>query len=146
MGGMLPTAAMSVVQFGMDRAQQNAARAEAKADARAQTRQVQQTQEIQSRERRDQLRRALATQRARFGAQGIAAGGGSAEAALAGLQAEAARDEQDAASLGNLRIDRINEQFGQQRRRNLLDASQARYRSAFSLMQRNLRSVPLLDD
>ena len=146
MGGMLPTAAMTAVQFGMDMAQQKAAQAEAKVDARAQTQQVQQQQEIQSRERRDQLRRALATQRARFGAQGIAAGGGSAEAALGGLEAEAARDEQDAASVGSMRISRIDDELSSQRRRNLLDASSSRYRSAFSLMQRSLRSVPLLDD
>lgn len=146
MGGMLPTAAMSALQFGMDMAQQNASQAEAKADARAQTQQIQQQQEVQSRERRDQLRRALATQRARFGAQGIAAGGGSVEAALGGLEAEAARDEQAASSAGAMRIDRIDDQLDWQRRRNLLDASSPRYRSAFSLMQRSLRSVPLLED
>ncbi|MBK8208788.1 MAG: hypothetical protein IPK78_01385 [Rhodospirillales bacterium] len=146
MGGMLPTAAMSALQFGMDMAQQNASQAEAKADARAQTQQIQQQQEVQSRERRDQLRRALATQRARFGAQGIAAGGGSAEAALGGLEAEAARDEQEASSVGTMRINRIDDQLDWQKRRNLLDASSPRYRSAFSLMQRSLRSVPLLDD
>jgi len=143
---MLPTAAMSALQFGMDMAQQNASQAEAKADARAQTQQIQQQQEVQSRERRDQLRRALATQRARFGAQGIAAGGGSVEAALGGLEAEAARDEQDAASVGTMRITRINDELDSQQRRNLLDASSTRYRSAFSLMQRSLRSVPLLGD
>ncbi len=146
MGGMLPTAAMSALQFGMDMAQQNASQAEAKADARAQTQQIQQQQEVQSRERRDQLRRALATQRARFGAQGIAAGGGSVEAALGGLEAEAARDEQEASSVGTMRINRIDDQLDWQKRRNLLDASSPRYRSAFSLMQRSLRSVPLLDD
>lgn len=146
MGGMLPTAAMSALQFGMDMAQQKTAREEAKADARAQTQQIQQQQEIQSRERRDQLRRALATQRARFGSQGIAASGGSVDAALGGLEAEAARDEQDANSLGTMRISRINDELDWQKRRNLLDASSPRYRSAFSLMQRSLRSIPLLDD
>lgn len=146
MGGMLPTAAMSALQLGMDMAQQKNTQAEAKADARAQTQQVQQQQEIQSRERRQHLRRALATQRARFGAQGIAAGGGSAEAALGGLEAEAARDQQDATSLGTMRIDRINDELDWQQRRNLLDASSSRYRSAFSMMQRGLRSVPLIGD
>jgi hypothetical protein len=143
---MLPTAAMSALQFGMDMAQQNASQAEAKADARAQTQQIQQHQEVQSLDRRDQLPRALATQRARFGAQGIAAGGGSVEAALGGLEAEAARDEQEASSVGTMRINRIDDQLDWQQRRNLLDASSPRYRSAFSLMQRSLRSVPLLED
>ena len=145
MGGMLPTAAMSAMQLGMDMAQQNTAQAQAKAEARAQTLQIQQTQEIQARQRQDQLRRALATQRARFGAQGIGAGDGSAEAALGGLEAEAARQEQDASSLG-MRINRVNDDLEWQQRRSLLDASASRYRSAFSLMQRSLRSVPLLGE
>ena len=78
MGGILPSAAMSALQLGLDAAQQNSAQAQAKAETRAQVMQIQQTQEIAAGQRRDQLRRALATQRARFGAQGIAAGGGSA--------------------------------------------------------------------
>ncbi|MFO1113330.1 MAG: hypothetical protein U1E35_05495 [Rhodospirillales bacterium] len=45
-----------------------------------------------------------------------------------------------------MRIDRINDDLAWQQRRSLLDASQSRYRSAFSLMQRSLRSVPLLDE
>lgn len=146
MGGMLPTAAMSAMQLGMDMAQQNSAQAQAKAEAQAQTQQIQQNQVIQSRERQEQLRRALATQRARFGAQGISDGSGSAAAALGGLQAEADREDQDASSLSALRIGRINDDVEWQQRRSLLDASQSRYRTAFSLMQRSLRSVPLLDE
>lgn len=145
MGGMLPTAALSAVQFGMDMAQQKNSQSEAKADAQAQTQQIQQQQEVQLRERREQLRRAMATQRARFGAQGLASGAaGSTESTLSGLEGEAARDEQDASSLSSLRIDRINDDLEYQQRRSLLDASSTRYRSAFSLMQQSLRSVPLL--
>jgi hypothetical protein len=145
MGGILPSAAMSALQLGLDAAQQSNAQAEAKAEARAQAEQLRQTQDIAARQRRDQLRRALATQRARFGAQGIAAGGGSAEAAIGGLEAEAAREEADAQSLGALRLGRLNDELDWQRRRNLLDASSSRYRTAFSLVQRSLRSVPLLE-
>lgn len=145
MGGMLPTAALSAVQFGMDMAQQKTGQAEAKADAQAQTQQIQQQQEVQLRDRREQLRRAMATQRARFGAQGLTAGGGgSAESTLSGLEGEAARDEEDATNLSSLRIDRINDDLEYQQRRSLLDASSSRYRSAFSLMQQSLRSVSLL--
>jgi len=145
MGGMLPTAALSAVQFGMDMAQQKTSQAEAKADAQAQTQQIQQQQEVQLRERREQLRRAMATQRARFGAQGLTAtGGGSAESTLSGLEGEAARDEQDTTNLSSLRIDRINDDLDYQQRRSLLAASSTRYRSAFSLMQQSLRSVSLL--
>jgi hypothetical protein len=146
MGGMLPSAAMTALQMGMDMAQQKQAQSQAKAEARAQTQQIQQTQEINARQRQEQLRRALATQRARFGAQGIAAGSGSADAALAGLQAEAAREDADSRSLTDLRIGKLSDQLDWQRRRNLLEASSSQYRSAFSLVQRGLRSVSLFDE
>jgi len=144
MGGMLPTAAMSALQIGMDAAQRQSATAAAKADANAQTEQIRQAQEVQSRERQAQLRRALATQRARFGAQGIAGTGGSADAALSGMEAEAQRQEADAQSLNDLRVGRIGDQIDWQRRRNLLESSSSGYRMAFSTVQRGLRSVPLL--
>ncbi|MBL8668916.1 MAG: hypothetical protein JNM48_15780 [Rhodospirillales bacterium] len=146
MGGMLPTAAMTAVQLGMESAQRDTARDQAKAEARAQTLQVQQTQAVQSRERAEQLRRALATQRARFGAQGLSAGSGSAAAALGGLAAESERQDQDASSLAALRASRIGDDLEWQQRRSLLDASSSRYRSAFSLMQQGLRSASLLGD
>ena len=59
MGGMIPSAAMTALQMGMDVAQQKSAEKEAKAEARAQTQQIQQTQAIATRQRQDQLRRAL---------------------------------------------------------------------------------------
>jgi hypothetical protein len=144
MGGMVPTAAMSALQLGMDSAQQDASRQQAKAEAQAQTQQIQQTQQVQSQQRQDQLRRALATQRARFGAQGIAATGGSVDATLAGLQAEADRDEANAQSLNSLRISRINNQADWQGRKSLFDVSSQQYRTAFSIMQRGLNSTSLL--
>ena len=144
MGGMLPTAAMTAVQLGMDSAQRDNARDQAKAEARAQTLQVEQTQAIQSRERAEQLRRALAAQRARFGAQGLSSGSGSAAAALGGLAAESERQDQEAGSLAALRVGRIGDDLDWQQRRSLLDASSSRYRSAFSLMQQGLRSTSLL--
>lgn len=145
MGGMLPTAAMSVLQMGIDAAQQSAAQEQAKAEAKSQAQQIQESQKIASQQRRDELRRALATQRARFGAQGLAAGGGSVDATLSGLQAEADREEADAQQLASSRIDQLSEQLGWQRRRSLLNASASRYRTSLSLMQRSLRSYSLLD-
>jgi hypothetical protein len=144
MGGMVPGAAMSVLQMGMDVAQQGAAASQAKSEARAQARQLQQADEIATRERQDQLRRALATQRARFGAQGILSDAGSAQAALGGLQAEADRQDAEARATSSLRLDRLDDQLDWQRRRSLLDASSPTYRSTFSLVQRGLRSVSLL--
>ena len=144
MGGILPAVATTAMQTGLELAQQKAASAEAKADTRAQQQQIQQTQEISDRQRRDQLRRALATQRARFGAQGIVTGSGSGAAALSGLEAEADRAETDSQALSNLRIGRLSDQLDWQRQRNLLSASAPAYRGAFSLFQRSLRSGSLV--
>lgn len=145
MGGLLPSAAMSALQLGMDAAQQRAAGDAAKDDARAQMQQIQQDQAVTDRQRRDQLRRALATQRARFGAQGLASGSGSAGAVLTGMQAESDREQAEDQARSGMRVGRIGDQLDWQRRRSLLDASAPRYRTAFSLLQRGLRSVPLLD-
>lgn len=49
----------------------------------------------QVRQRQDLLGRAMATQRARLAAMGVAAGGGSADALAAGLTREAAQDVAD---------------------------------------------------
>jgi hypothetical protein len=143
MGGMLPSVAMSAVQMGLETAQQNRAEDAAKQQARAQAEQLQEAQSIASQQRQDQLRRALASQRARFAAQGIAPDTGSADATLGGLEADAAQADANAQSLTDLRVGNLYDSLSQ--RRNLLDASDPRYRTAFSLLQRSLRSVPLLD-
>ena len=145
MGGLLPSAAMSALQLGMDAAQQQAARDAEKDDAKAQMQQIQQVQVTTDRQRRDQLRRALATQRARFGAQGLASSSGSADAVLTGIQAESEREQADSQTLSGMRVGRIGDQLDWQRRRSLLAASAPPYRTAFSLLQRGLRSSSLLD-
>lgn len=146
MGGMVPTVAMSALQTGMDMAQRSAAQDQAKGEAQANAQQLAINQQIADRDRQDQLRRALATQRARFGAQGLMAGSGSADAVLSGIQSEADQNQADANQLYQLRLDRIDDQLGWQSSRSLLDASEPAYRSAFSLMQRGVRSVSLLDN
>ena len=144
MGGMLPTLATTALQTGLEMAQQKAANAAAKADAQSQQQQIEQTQAINDRQRRDQLRRALATQRARYGAQGIATGSGSSEAALSGFQAEVDRAEANSQALSSLRIDRLSDQLDWRSQRSLLSASAPAYRGAFSLFQRSLRSGSLV--
>lgn len=145
MGGVVPTAAMSALQIGMNAAQSKSAADEANASAEAQVDQIRQAQAVQSRDRAEQLKRALATQRARFGAQGLAAGGGSADAALAGLEAESQRQEDDSQAQAALRIGNIEDQAAYQQRRNLLSASSFAYRTGLSSFQRGIRSVPLLE-
>jgi hypothetical protein len=155
MGGFVPAAAMSVMQLGAqsaERKQQMAhqnqqtelARATHEAQARAQIEQIQQSRQASERQRQDALKRALATQRARFGGQGVNTGG-SADAVLAGMAAEAQREGAEARDLAQIRINQIRDQAGWQNRKNLLDASQFASRSAFNLVQQGLRTVPLLE-
>lgn len=156
MGGFVPAAAMSIMQLGTQAAQRKQqmtqqnqqaelARAAGEAQARAQIEQIQQSRQASERERRDALRRALATQRARYGAQGIGAAGGSADAVLAGMAAEAQRQAAEARDLAETRMSQIRNQVAWQNRKNLLDASQFASRSAFNLVQQGLRTVPLLE-
>lgn len=103
MGGVLPSAAMSVLQMGFEAEQARGQTAAQEANARAQTEQIRQNQIIEDRNRGDRLRRALATQRARFGAQGIGSGG-SSQAVLAGLAAEAEQEHADSRAQTSSRI------------------------------------------
>jgi hypothetical protein len=155
MGSFVPAAAMSVLQLGAQSAQRNLqiaqqnqqaalARAAEEAQARGQIEQIQQSAQANERQRQYAIKRALATQRARYGAQGIGAGG-SADSVLAGMAAEAQRENQETRKAAQLRINQIREQGAWQNTRNLLDASQFANRSAFNLVQQGLRTVPLLD-
>lgn len=155
MGGFVPAAAMSIMQLGAQAGQRKQqmthqnqqaelARASEEAQARAQIEQIQQSRQASDRERQDAVRRALAMQKARFGAQGIGAGG-SADAVLAGMAAEAQREAAEARDLAAVRVNQIRNQLAWQNRKNLLDASQFASRSAFHLVQQGLRTVPLLE-
>ncbi len=156
MGGFVPAAAMSIMQLGAQSAQRKQqmthqnqqaelARAAEEAQARSQIDQIQQARQASDRERKNAIRRALAAQRARFGGQGIGAAGGSADAVLAGMAAEAQREAAEARGLAETRISQIRNQVAWQNRKNLLDASQFASRSAFNLVQQGLRTVPLLE-
>ena len=144
MGGVLPTAAMSVLQMGLEAEQARNQMAAQEANARAQTEQIRQNQIIEERKRRDHLRRALATQRARFGAQSIGSGG-SSQALLAGLAAEAEQENAESRAQASSRISQINDQLAWSRRKNLLEASRPGNRMAFGLLQQGFRNVPLLE-
>jgi hypothetical protein len=136
MGGFVPAAALSALQIGIGAAQQerraDAANAAAKADAKARTAQIQLAQAADDRERKARLQRALATQRARLGAQGLGAGG-STDAVLAGLTKEASLSAEDQRRLNELRMDHINAQMNMQRRNNLLDLADYRANAALRL-------------
>lgn len=80
--------------------------------------------QMQAREaqRRTDLKRAQASQRAHFGGQGLTSSGGSAAAILNGLVAESRRQSQQDQRNAALGINDINSAADINRRRNLLDA------------------------
>lgn len=146
MSGYEAAAVMSALSTGLSMAQQQAqSRHQAayqRAQAQTQINQIRATQAIEERRRRDRLRRALATQRARFAAQGVG-GGGSANAVLGGLAAETDREGAESRQLADMRIGAINDEVAWTRRRNLLAKSQANQRTAFALLERELPKLPL---
>jgi len=101
-------------------------------------------QETEERQRREQLRRALATQRARFGAGGVSPAGGSAEALLTGLAAKEETNIQAGRGLTDFRIEQINNDLAERRRRNLLEQSSARNQTIFNLLSKGARRISLL--
>ncbi|MDS4074240.1 MAG: hypothetical protein RKL24_13830, partial [Defluviicoccus sp.] len=115
-----------------------------KGETKARVAQIQQAQEIDARDRQERLRRALATQRARFGAQGVSSSG-SSNAVLEGLAAEANREQIEANALAETRIQQLGSELASAQRKNLLAAVQPYNRLAFSALQRNLDTHPLLE-
>ena len=144
MGNIATTAAMTALQMIQTRQQAKAKNSAATAKAQSQVQQIQRAQEIRERQRREKLRQNLARQRARFGASGTG-GSGSADAVLRGLSKETDRIISDERSLNAFPINRINSGLQQRTRRNLLEASSAQRRGAFSLLGKGLNLISLLE-
>ncbi len=152
MAGFNPMLALSVLQAGQGiiksartaGAYKNANAALA-ADRQSELQQRQKAMDIDARRRRERLRLVMAAKRARFGAQGISASSGSAEAVLQGFADRADREGQDANKLEALRVAGINERYDRRQRKNLLEASNARNRMAFDVLRRGMRNIPLIE-
>jgi hypothetical protein len=150
MGGFVTSTAFSAMQYAMDNAQR---KAEVKTDdsvalanAQSKAEQIKASQAIDERTRQENLKRALATQRARFGAQGISAGGSSV-AAQAALASDAAQESVDARNAANQQIQRINDEYNWSKTKNLLSNSYPANRNALSLMRQSVSGgLSLLDD
>lgn len=140
MGGFVPAAALSAVQMGITQAQQerqaDAAHSAAKADAKTRIAQINAAEAADNRLRQDRLRRAQASQRANFGAQGLGTGG-SAQAVLSGLSKEAALGAAEQRKLGNLRTSQIKDQLDWQRRRSLLDVADSKSNAALNILKQS---------
>lgn len=112
------------------------ARAETQAQTNAVAHQLQQqalAAEIEQRRRQEQLKRERAQRLARFGAQGIAAAGGSADAVLSGLTAESARQGAEAVRQRSLAMSGSLLDLADRNRLALLRAAEARERAALGL-------------
>lgn len=77
-------------------------------------------------QRRAALKRAMARQRANFGAQGVGSGAGSSEAVLLGLFDQSDEEREAAEKLSALREQAINQNLGAQSQLNLLQQTQLR--------------------
>lgn len=86
--------------------------------------------------RQDALRRAVARQRASFGAQGISSDDGSAEAILLGLTQQSNTEQSQQDALDRLRTQALQDSAASKQRKNLLQLNQsydtARLSSLFS--------------
>ncbi len=145
MGGFEPA---SAAMFALDMInQQRQARARERgvqAQAGADITTLRHQQEIRARQRNEALKRAQATQRARFGAQGIGAGG-SAQAVLDGLGAASARDAADETESLAARVADINANVRNLKRRNLLEGRNMVTDRIFGEIRKRLPVFSLLD-
>jgi multidrug efflux pump subunit AcrA (membrane-fusion protein) len=144
MGAFASSAALSALQLGMQVVQRKSAQDAAEADAKSQSAQIRQSQAIVQREQLDRLRRAIAAQRARFGAQGVGQGGSSA-AVISGLISDVEAERKDYDRLTKLRLNRLDDQLEWGARRNLLQATYPVVRSGVSVAS-SLGGVSLLDE
>lgn len=93
-------------------------------DAALQRQQITLSAEEDERKRRDALRRAVARQRANFGASGISSAGGSAEAVLLGLFDESDDERSERERLDALRFGALDQGLDQQRRLDVIQRTQ----------------------
>lgn len=144
MGNFIPMAAMTVLQSAQTQRQAKAQNRVYQEQAQQRINIIRRNQEIAARKRREQLRRAKATQMAKFGAQGVSSSSGSADALLKGLSSRSAQNAQDARSLSDLRIGEINNQLSRRRRPNLLELTDVGKKTAFDMLRKRLQNIPLL--
>jgi hypothetical protein len=112
------------------------AQAETQAQANATAQHLQQqalAAQIEERRRREQLKRERAQRLARFGAQGLASSGGSADAVLAGLTDESARRGAEAAQQRSLAQSASLLDLADRNRLTLLRAAEARENAALGV-------------
>lgn len=101
-------------------------------DASLQKAQILASAEDAERKRKDALKRAVARQRTNFGAQGISTSGGSGQAILLGLFDESEDEKFERDRLDSLKTNALDQNLSQQKRLNVLQASQLAEKQRFS--------------
>lgn len=81
-------------------------------------------------ERKSALRRAVARQKANFGAQGVGSGGGSSQAVLLGMFEESDEERQKREALDALRTGALDQDLAQTKSLNVLQRTQLEERNA----------------
>lgn len=94
--------------------------------------------EVAEKERRLALRRAMAKQRAQYGASGISSGDGSAQAVLLGLFDESEEEARQREALDALRAAEFDQNYAQQKRVNTLQLTQFKERNRLNKVQSQL--------
>lgn len=139
---MAATTGLSMVQ---QRQQQKAQARAYQRQAADQAAQLRRKQDIENRNRRDQAKRALATQRARFGAAGLGGRGGSADAVLQGFRNRTEQAIADQEEFLGYQLNDIGAAADRVRRQNLLERRNFIRQNAFDMAFKGLDKLSLLD-
>lgn len=109
---------------------------QAQQDAALQKEQQRITTEQSDSQRRTALKRAMARQRANFGAQGVGSDNGSSEAVLLGMFSESDEERANREKIDALRTQAIDQNIGQRQQLNLLQQTQLREKQYVDYLSR----------
>jgi len=86
--------------------------------------------------RKAALRRAVASQKAKFGSQGVSSSGGSSEAVLLGIIEDSEDDQQESDNVSSLKLAAIDQDLNQEKALNVLQRTQLEERNNLSLFSK----------
>ncbi len=109
---------------------------QAQQDAALQKEQTRLTTVTAESQRRIALKRAMARQRANFGAQGVGSNNGSSEAVLLGMFSESDEERANREKMDALRTQALDQNIGQQHQLNLLQQTQLREKQYVDYLSR----------
>ena len=127
--------------YDLAKAQSNLALRNAQEQAGLQKEQLRLSAEQSETSRRAALRRAMARQRAQFGASGTGSGSGSAQAVLLGMFDESEEELAQRQALDSLKTAAINQGVSQQQRINTLQLTQMKERDRLKNFRSTLQSA-----